>query len=77
MNKIQEQCYLAGYNGKKRPPWVANYMKGLVNAYNEGVKDRKNGNPIQYNNNLNYLTVTEEKEQLKKEIENEITRIDQ
>lgn len=46
MTKKEEQCYLAGYNGKKRPPWVANYMTGMVMAYNAGKKDRKAGRAL-------------------------------
>ena len=55
MNKLEEQCYLAGYNGKKRPPWVSNYMEGLIKAYKAGKADRKKGLPLTRNNNLNYL----------------------
>ena len=46
MNKLEEQCYLAGYNGKKRPPWVGNQMTGLIKAYKAGVSDRKAGKQI-------------------------------
>ena len=48
MNKLEEQCYLAGYNGRKRPPWVANHMIGLVKAYKAGVRDRKNGVKLEF-----------------------------
>lgn len=46
MTKREEECYLAGYNGKERPPWVANFMIGLVKAYNAGKKDRKTGKEL-------------------------------
>lgn len=46
MTKKEEQCYLAGYNGKERPPWVANFMTGLVKAYNAGKKDKRAGRVI-------------------------------
>lgn len=69
MTKLEEQCYLAGYYGKKRPPWVANYMEGLVMAYKAGKADRKKRLPLTFNNNLNYLNVMKEKEDLHKKLE--------
>lgn len=48
MNKQEEQCYLAGYNGKKRPPWVSNRMEGLVKAYKAGQADRRHGRSLQF-----------------------------
>ena len=71
MNKKEEECYLAGYNGKRRPPWVANYMTGLVLAYKAGKADKKRGLPLMHNNNLNYLDVQKEKQKTEK-----ITKMD-
>lgn len=52
MNKQEEQCYLAGYNCKKRPPWVSNRMEGLVKAYKAGQADRRNGRSLQFRKEL-------------------------
>lgn len=43
MTKIEEQAYLAGYNGKSKPPWVAKSTPILYKAWQQGKKDRKNG----------------------------------
>ena len=43
LTKIEEQAYLAGYNGKPKPPWVSKSMPILYNAYKRGKSDRKQG----------------------------------
>lgn len=46
MTKVDEQCYLAGYNGKPIPPWVPRGAVGPRMAYKAGKKDRKAGKPL-------------------------------
>lgn len=40
LNKLEEQAYIAGYNGKKRPPWISNIHRGLVAIFKQGQKDK-------------------------------------
>ena len=46
MTKLEEQCYLAGYNGKPLPPWVPKKAIGLRKAYKAGKADRKEGREL-------------------------------
>ena len=67
MNKVEEQCYLAGYKGKKLPPWVASHAKGLIRMYKAGITDRRSGKELQYSER--YKQIMEEKELIKKSLE--------
>ena len=55
MNKLEEQCYLAGYNGKPLPPWVPKKAIGLRKSYKAGKADRKEGRELMLRPGLEWV----------------------